>query len=126
MPPADPTLSFPKVIKSSQAKRLQKFLQHVDRQLVAPLSITVYGSAAVALYLADDLGYEYGYTRDIDIGHMEPDTVTSEAFNSQVVDPPLHFQTYDFTRWFLHPDWEDSIVDISPLLSDEQPRTGAD
>lgn len=116
----DVTSSLPEVIESSQAIRLQKFLQHADNQLAKPVSITVYGSAAVALYLADNQGYEYGYTRDIDVGHMEPDRTTGGTFNSKVVDPPLHFQTYDFTRWMIHPDWKDSAVDVSALLGTHQ------
>lgn len=112
----DITSRLPKALESSQAVRLQRFLQHANRQLAEPVSITVYGSAAVALYLADESEYEYGYTRDIDIGQMEPDKAIGAAFDAQIVEPPLHFQTYDFTRWLLNPDWSDSVVDVTPLL----------
>ncbi len=76
----------------------------------------MYGSAAVAFYLADESQYEHGYTRDIDIGHMEPKQVIGSAFDPASVDPPLHFQTYDFTLWLIHPDWQDAVSDISDLI----------
>ena len=116
----DITPVLPEQIASPQATRLRTFLQHLDASLSTGLSIYVYGSAAVALYLADDSPkYEYGYTRDIDIGAMEPNRVEELVLDSDIVDPPLHLQTYDFTRWMIHPDWKESTVDVSHLLETE-------
>ena len=113
----DITPVLPRQITSPQATRLRTFLQHLDASLSTGLSIYVYGSAAVALYLADDSPkYEYGYTRDIDIGAMEPNRVEDLVLDSDIVDPPLHLQTYDFTRWMIHPDWQESTVDVSHIL----------
>jgi hypothetical protein len=110
------TARLPAAVESSQACRIRDFLQHVDDNLQQPLVITVYGSAAIALYLADETLYEYGYTRDIDVGHMEPDKLIGPAIDRTAVDPPLHFQTYDFTLWLIHPDWCNSVVDVSSLV----------
>ncbi len=58
----DITPALPQQIASPQAIRLRTFLRHVDASLSTRLSIYVYGSAAVALYLANDSPkYEYGY-----------------------------------------------------------------
>ncbi len=112
----DITSKLPHAVTLPQTLRLQTFLQHADQKLDRPWSITVYGSAAVAIYLADERGYEYGYTRDIDIGFMEPKEIGAKTFDTEIVDPPLHFQPYDFTLWLLHPDWKESTVDVSKLL----------
>ena len=113
----DITSRLPRSVTSPQAVRLQTFLQHVDSRLEQPWIITIYGSAAVAFYLADEEEQQerFAYTRDIDIGKMDPDAVSSD-FESDIVEPPLHFQAHDFTRWLLHPDWQASVVDISELL----------
>ncbi|MFP4597228.1 MAG: DUF6036 family nucleotidyltransferase [Persicimonas sp.] len=87
----------------------------MDEKLEHPWTITIYGSAAVAFYLADEDHQERAYTRDIDIGDMEPDQV-EENFKSDIVDPPLHFQAYPFTQWLHHPDWSDAVVDLSDLI----------
>ncbi len=117
MTPPDITPHLPEQIASPQADRLRKFLQHVDASLPGNLSIYIYGSAAVALYLADDSeNYEYGYTRDIDVGAMEPERVADLAVDSEIVDPPIHLQLYDVTRWMVHPDWKVATIDLSYLV----------
>ncbi|MGM0558847.1 MAG: hypothetical protein ACQEVA_20840 [Myxococcota bacterium] len=77
--------------------------------------MVIYGSAAVALYLADTDSYVYGYTDDIDVGAMEPEDVELSDLNVEIVDPPLHFQPYDFEQWLINPDRSDETVDVSSL-----------
>ena len=108
---------LPSVIHTAQAERIQNYLRHVDNKLKHCWTITLYGSAAVALYLADEhTPFEPNYTRDIDLAWMEPDEIDCSEFENESVDPPLHFQTYDVERWLIHPDWKDSIVDVTKIL----------
>lgn len=107
---------LPTTVTTIQGKRLQRFLAHVDDRLEHDWSIVVYGSAAVALYLADEQDYEYGYTNDIDIGEMEPEHVDQSKFDTDSVDPPLHFQTFPIESWLVHPDWRGALVDASDII----------
>lgn len=108
---------LPREIRDDHAERIQSFLKHVDRQQESEWSLTLYGSAAVALYVADTgLEYEPNFTRDIDIARMDPEEVDRSAINNHSVDPPLVFQPYDVERWLVHPDWRDATVNFTALI----------
>lgn len=111
----DITPRLPREIGSPQAVRLRQFLLKADAAVERRCTMTLYGSAAVAFFLADEEGYEYGYTRDVDVGHIEP-AIDLRRFASDETEPPLHFQKYQFSLWLLHPDWAQSTVDVSSLL----------
>jgi hypothetical protein len=91
-------------------------LSHADECISQTVALSIYGSAAVALYLGDTADYAYGYTDDVDVGAMEPEGVELDDVNSQIVDPPLHFQEFDFEQWVIHPDWHEATVDASELV----------
>ena len=114
---SDVKARLPSKVHTDEARRIQKYLQHVDNKRKKPWTITLYGSAAVALYLADEhTQFEPNYTRDIDLAWMEPDEIDCSQFENKSVDPPLHFQTYNVERWLVHPDWKDSVVDVTKIL----------
>ena len=107
--------ALPNEIRTRQARRLARFLTHLDGRCREPVRVVLYGSAAVALYLADDDDIELGYTRDIDIGKMDPESIDLE-FDAHVVDPPLTIQTHNVERWLIHPDWEQATTEVGGLL----------
>jgi len=106
---------LPEDISTPEAERVASFLQHHDRKATESAELTLYGSAAVILYLADSAEYNYGYTDDIDVGHMEPKNIDLSV-DVDAVSPPLRFQTFDLERWLVHPDWASESVDVSALL----------
>jgi hypothetical protein len=107
---------LPASLQTRQSRRVAKFLRHADKCIEHSVSLVIYGSAAVALYLGDTGAYSYGYTDDIDVGAMEPEDVELSDLNAEIVDPPLHFQPYDFEQWLINPDWSDDTVDVSSLV----------
>ncbi|GEM_PF-2926626 len=107
---------LPECVDTPEAMRIMRFLQFHDRKLSNSTKLTLYGSAAVSLYLADSDNYNYGYTNDIDIGRMEPESVELSV-DEDAVDPPLKFQPFGLENWLVHPDWELATVDFSPILN---------
>lgn len=81
---------LPADIETPEAERFAAFLRHHDGKLEESVDLTLYGSAAVAFYLADDVAYSYGYSTNVDIGRMEPAEVKLSV-DSEVVEPALEF-----------------------------------
>lgn len=107
LPSVDPSL--PNEIRAQHARRLARFLRHLDDRCRNQLRLVIYGSAAVSLYLADREDIDLGFTKDIDVGRMEPRSVEVNI-DSGSVEPPLQLQLYDIEQWLVHPDWEDAIL----------------
>lgn len=111
----DVALDLPSSITTPEATRIARFLQHQDDKFAQSLTLTLYGSAAVSLYLADADDYAYGYTDDIDVGHKIPNAELKCHTTS--VSPPLHFQEYGLELRLVHPDWQSSCLDFSGPLN---------
>lgn len=110
----DVNTRMPTDISADHARRIRAFLHHCDDKLDREVRVVVYGSAALSVYFADREEIA-GYTDDIDIGKVDPETVDI-AVDSDAVEPPLRLQTYAIERWLVHPDWEEDVVDVSSLL----------
>ncbi|MCK6511836.1 DUF6036 family nucleotidyltransferase [Myxococcota bacterium] len=120
-----PLLHTPQTLLTRDAKRIQRFLIAVERELLSRhdadflasqnLKVVVYGSCAVSLYLGDEAGEsDVSMTDDIDIAVSSGAKLLQEC--SPQISPPLEIRQSQVENWLIHPDWEDRIFDATSLL----------
>lgn len=112
--------NLPEVVTGEELLSIQKLFQLCEQRCLSEQTdVIIYGSVAVNLYFADvqnELPYAF-MTNDIDTSKLDPSLV--KIFNDllkQNEEHPHIFQNSDLELWPMHPDWRDSLVDLSNLV----------
>lgn len=116
---------LPLRLASVEAQRIADALLRVDRlipEVIEPagLTLTLYGSAAVSLYFADEFEEDPAFTDDIDVDGQGMSALLTAALSKHSGD--LTFQPTPIGMWLIHPDWREELVEVSALVGVERLR----